>query len=716
VSLLEEHVSLFDQIIQRTKRAIYKTLYDLYPEQKLREPLLRISSEDESLASPTSGTFYDATNAYAGHMWTHRAIEILSDNICPLPVRVARLSGDGVYFLDSHPVAALLDAPNPTMSPEDLWREWTTDMMLGGEEGIEVVKNASKSRALELHPRQPDQFTVRPESARYRRVAYYTIRDGHGEPYQLSPDEFIHFKFYNPQSPFRGLSPIAAIRLSIVIDQLAQAWTRLFFRNQARPDFAIVAPEGTTKTEKAEILHQLDIDFSSGAGVHKPIVLEEGITDIKTFSWAPKDMEWMAQREMSRDEVAAIFGVPDEIMGYGRDTYENFATAEKVLWTVTIVPLVRFRDGTLTRYFRQVHMLGDDELVKSDLSEVPQLQEDRTAKVDQIAKLFGVGVPVNVASQFVGAGLPPVPGGDVGYLPIGLVEVRTRPALVTPAPAAPPQPEEEPAKSLHKGLLEYGSTEHAATYKALQERIEMPVRELQRIIKREFQRQQNELSRKLRDSKAYGRAQWIKNPERIPSPEELFDLQREIDRFIEALEDAVFRAVETIGQAELTGLGLQGIFDITRPEVQAAIRHILKTVSTKTNNTTWEGLIDLFQEAEAGGEGIPQIMERLSAYFGDRKSDYQTERIARTTMTGASNAGSYEAWSQSEVVRGKTWISALLPDRTREAHAAAHGQTVGLDEMFVVDGEHLMYPGDPMGSPGNVINCMCTHIAVVEGE
>jgi uncharacterized protein with gpF-like domain len=106
----------------------------------------------------------------------------------------------------------------------------------------------------------------------------------------------------------------------------------------------------------------------------------------------------------------------------------------------------------------------------------------------------------------------------------------------------------------------------------------------------------------------------------------------------------------------------------------------------------------------------------LSAYFGDRKSDYSTERIARTTMTGASNAGSYEAWKQSEVVKGKAWISALQPGRTREAHSAAHGQTVGLNEMFLVDGENLMYPGDPQGSPGNIINCLCAAIAVVEEE
>ncbi len=48
--------------------------------------------------------------------------------------------------------------------------------------------------------------------------------------------------------------------------------------------------------------------------------------------------------------------------------------------------------------------------------------------------------------------------------------------------------------------------------------------------------------------------------------------------------------------------------------------------------------------------------------------------------------------------------------KTREDHAEADGQEVGMDEPFDVGGEQLMYPGDPAGSAGNVINCRCTVI------
>lgn len=61
----------------------------------------------------------------------------------------------------------------------------------------------------------------------------------------------------------------------------------------------------------------------------------------------------------------------------------------------------------------------------------------------------------------------------------------------------------------------------------------------------------------------------------------------------------------------------------------------------------------------------------------------------------------------------KTWV-ATLDEATREAHADADGQQVGLDETFDVDGEDLEFPGDDSGSPENVINCRCSVLYGVE--
>ena len=80
--------------------------------------------------------------------------------------------------------------------------------------------------------------------------------------------------------------------------------------------------------------------------------------------------------------------------------------------------------------------------------------------------------------------------------------------------------------------------------------------------------------------------------------------------------------------------------------------------------------------------------------------------IARTEVVGASNVGALEGAKSLGQPMQKIWI-ATRDNRTRDAHAAAEGLTVELSDRFDVGGELLDCPGDPSGSPENVINCRC---------
>jgi len=64
--------------------------------------------------------------------------------------------------------------------------------------------------------------------------------------------------------------------------------------------------------------------------------------------------------------------------------------------------------------------------------------------------------------------------------------------------------------------------------------------------------------------------------------------------------------------------------------------------------------------------------------------------------------------SISDYKQKKTWV-AILDDSTREAHAAADGQEVDVDDPFIVDGEELDMPRDDSrgASASNIIGCRC---------
>lgn len=85
--------------------------------------------------------------------------------------------------------------------------------------------------------------------------------------------------------------------------------------------------------------------------------------------------------------------------------------------------------------------------------------------------------------------------------------------------------------------------------------------------------------------------------------------------------------------------------------------------------------------------------------------------IAQTAVIAAINGGEWSQMTQAAEGWGLTIVKeweATEDSHTRPTHHAADGQRVPLNEPFVVGNSHLMFPGDPIGSTEEVINCRCT--------
>ncbi len=423
-------------ILQRIEhRARHKgAMAELHPETTTRTHLMSVRSDAQML---TPYSYLDALVAYENHVWVKKAVNVIADNSAPLPLYIER----GSDRIENHPLLALLNHPNDEMAPPDLWRWWVTDMLLGGESGFEVVKSGNKKIA-ELWPRQPHQFAVSPDPQRLRYwgVRWYEIDDKQGEPYKLPSDEFMHWKFFNPRNPWRGVAVLLALRLSIAIDVFAQAHEKYLFQNQARPDFAIVTPQGTTQKERDDIEKKVEQKFG-GSGAGGVIALEDQVTDLKILSWRPKDLGDLPLREMSRDEIAGGFGVPDILMGFGSDSYDTQikrTAAIQALYSLTIKPLLGFRDSHLTLELQNMGVLRPDEFIHTDYSDVGELQEEADAEWKRASEQIASGV-MTINEYRKERGQDPLPWGDPWWAPANLVPITGAAAL--PAPAPEPVPE-----------------------------------------------------------------------------------------------------------------------------------------------------------------------------------------------------------------------------------------------------------------------------------
>lgn len=120
---------------------------------------------------------------------------------------------------------------------------------------------------------------------------------------------------------------------------------------------------------------------------------------------------------------------------------------------------------------------------------------------------------------------------------------------------------------------------------------------------------------------------------------------------------------------------------------------------------TADRLRDALTQGIGKGESIDKLAARVDGAFLYGRSNAYT--IARTETHGAAEITNIAAARATGFALVKTWL-ATNDERTRDDHADADGQVVGIDEPFDVGGEELDFPGDPDGSADNVINCRCT--------
>ncbi|WP_153732540.1 phage minor head protein [Sporosarcina obsidiansis] len=155
-----------------------------------------------------------------------------------------------------------------------------------------------------------------------------------------------------------------------------------------------------------------------------------------------------------------------------------------------------------------------------------------------------------------------------------------------------------------------------------------------------------------------------------------------------------------------------------------------QTLSKKTTDwiTSWsDELAEIMQlnthkaiefeliEAIQNGESIQQAELRLKELPEfDRK---RARATARTEILTASSQANWESFMQSPAVEGKKWKhSGSKKSVPRPTHVAMDGEVVGVDELFLVDGEFGMYPRDTTFSAKNRVNCGCVIGPVVNQD
>jgi HK97 family phage portal protein len=295
-----------------------------------------------------------------GSAWVYSDINLIAREISQAGMHVCRREGPAYQDLGDHPFERLLRRPNPFMSRSFLV-SWTVGwLLLDGAAYWYLAPDLEGENLAEIWPLPSRQVTPVPDAEQFIAGFEYTANQ---RRYLIPAERACYFRLWNPFDPFRGLSPLGAAAVGLETDYHARQWNHNFFgKRNAMPTAVISLPAATSDADFARLRDEIVRDF--GGAERRVMIARGGEVDVKTLSLSQKDMDFLAGREFTRDEIDRVFGVPAGL--WAKDaTQANALAADRTLKEKTVWPLLVYLSEEIGAQVLMPYY-GDDLVLRPD--------------------------------------------------------------------------------------------------------------------------------------------------------------------------------------------------------------------------------------------------------------------------------------------------------------------------------------------------------------
>lgn len=353
---------------------------------------------------------------YKSVAWVFAAVKLRSTAVSSVPIVVERYIGGEWVHDERHPLQRLIDNPNPDLDRSEMMRLFVTHLDLSGNAYQLKTRATPNGAPLELYPLMPQHVKI--IAGRERLIAAYEYLQNGRTVY--AGIDVVHCALTNPDSLYYGMSPLEAAGKAVDIDNAASSWQKISMQNRGVPDGVFTFDGDMSYEQWEEARATVREQYTGIASSRAPWVLSKA--KYQQMSMTPAEMDFMATREFSMAQICAVYGVPREmISGMGDVNRASGENVRRTFWIDTIVPLLSEVESTLNLCLAREFGTSDQIRIRFDTSSVPALQENYTEKVNNAKTLFSMGVPFNAINERLELGFDEIEGGDMGYLPSGVM-------------------------------------------------------------------------------------------------------------------------------------------------------------------------------------------------------------------------------------------------------------------------------------------------------
>lgn len=350
--------------------------------------------------------------AYSVTEVVHLCVNEIAQAVSTIPLKVMVRTARGKLVpargLVAEEVRSLLERPNKYYDFKHLTQQSLTHLLLTGNGFIRSTKRFSDGKPAALYVQRPDGIKYAYDEGGWP-VCFIKSSDSSsgGDDDRLDLSQVGCMRLPNPLSDWEGMSPLMAAAMSVDGDREAAEWQYNQVRQGAMPSGAVsydVPLEDSTWDHRRTMIRR-DIEGSGNSG--KVLLLDNG-AKFTPFGFNAKEVAYLESRQVNRNRILAIYGVPGPVVGfYESSTYNNITTAERIFYQKTVkIHTERFCKA-LTWLLKEF----DERLVVApDYTEVPQLQAIFSEKLKDAKVLRDIGYELNDINERLELGMPEVKG------------------------------------------------------------------------------------------------------------------------------------------------------------------------------------------------------------------------------------------------------------------------------------------------------------------
>jgi HK97 family phage portal protein len=716
----------------------YEQFYEGYEEKSVDQIF---NDKSSGLWRPETDTFLDfltLKSLFYTEDWVYILVDRIASKISSQYMRVMKdevIGGKKVARpAEGHPVQALIDNPNDVQDYHTFMYTMVADDCLLGNTFLWFPKSLTQMIPL------PGE-NVRPFIDGKGNLTGYQIQQFDKEQgmvptkFNLSLEEICHIRRPNPSSMWVGLSPFIPAQKSLLFSRYSAEYLNNFYIKGAQPGLVLEMGSEANQEMATRLLRSMENAYTGRRNQRRNMVLPKGVK-ASQINVSMADQQLIDLVNQNREKIINILQVPKHelsIAESGSLGSEEYKTAIKNFWRGPLRSTMRRIAGALTLKLKP--KLGEGYYLDFDLSDIEYLSEDESNKAATAAQMLSVHTLNEVRAKVYD--LPPLPGGD--RVPGAMVPVFNEPiAQETPIAQEAPVVQEVPE------IDTKGITRAAAFTKAKGGDWWTARQEAEGKVEASAEDDMALLAQALLigiGKKAAGVL--TKNEKRfVTKDEDKRALKRKIAKAIQDLQDDYVAGLTDVLSATVEmgyNTSLMLPFDLPDTDAITALRdrNAAKRLSmleargldsfANISRSSTEGIVDIIAGGLENNKTLQEIAAEIEQRYSKTDAASRALTIARTEALTAKSLGQQAAMKDAEKVTGETfykmWLNAgddrvrgnpggLYPNAKHD-HWTLQGEVIKSNEKFK---NGLMFPRDPSGDAGDVINCRCSLIILPESE